>query len=175
MSARQESSELKGRRTYISNSTRVSVVSVVLVVALGVSFTAGRQFPSPYATKSALDRSHIDPPRVSVQQPRELDFYQSEHTAPSGSTKSHCLHSFVDTRGVVCVRDEVWHRILQTEEQAWARINASVRDTKGGDGGTEIIRKRPDGVDYESRYSAREHFGRRRDYLQAVWVPTLSW
>lgn len=103
---------------------------------------------------------------IGPTRPQETEQFASDEPA--------CSHSLKDTRGLVCVDNAMWSRILEEDALAWGRINSSVRalpDDKG-----RPVRGRYDSpsVPYPESVGVGQHNAMRRDYLQAVWVPTLS-
>lgn len=95
-------------------------------------------------------------------------------TETGGDSDAGCRHSSQDSNGLICVDDEMWHRILQSEEAAWLRINSSLREAPDALGRPVRARYDAPHADYPENVDARTHHWMRRDYLQAVWVPTMS-
>jgi hypothetical protein len=76
-----------------------------------------------------------------------------------------CGRSGAQTRGAVCVDDDVWNGILAEDKRSWGMIAAGVRHVDG-----KIVR---DG--YNRSYENDDRWGRKRaDYSLSVWRPTLS-
>lgn len=99
---------------------------------------------------------------------------QEEGSAGGEGPDAGCRHSSKDTNGLICVEDEMWHRILRADEAGWARINASLREAPDALGRPVRARYDAPHADYPETVDAGPHRWMRRDYLQAVWVPTLS-
>jgi hypothetical protein len=91
------------------------------------------------------------------------------------SAKStRCNNSMADTRGLICVDNAMWQRILEEDKQRWDQINATLRGTRDEKGRPLRARYYQRDMDYPAEAEPDLHTGYRRDYLQSVWVPTLS-